>query len=73
MDRAMAQSIMQEVKANRARLEGCERHKFVVTEKLQRRVVCLNCGGEMATLDAIHYRDGYKAAGGKLDVLVYYV
>lgn len=74
MERETAQSIVLEIKANRAKLDACKRHKFIVTEVLQRDVVCLNCSGKMRKLDALHYRDGYMAHGGNAkDVFEYYI
>lgn len=67
MNRIDSAAILAEIKANRARLDGCARHRFDLGDppyKFGMKVTCTNCGG---TLDAIHafsYTQGYKAAGG---------
>lgn len=56
--------IRREVQENAARKRSCAKHHFVIASNLQQRVVCTRCAGEMDIMSAIHYRDGFIAAGG---------
>lgn len=62
-------AILAEVRANRARLEGCKRHRFEppALVKLGLKLTCSACGGEMHLTDISYYIAGYEAAGGLAD------
>lgn len=64
MPKLDVEQIMAEVQANQSRMRACAKHQFVITSRLQQRVVCANCAGEMDVIQATRYRDGYIAAGG---------
>lgn len=64
------QKIFEQVKVNIARLHSCPRHKFDqgnVSVGLGKKVVCVNCHGEMGLMQAAEYIRGYEAAGGNAD------
>lgn len=58
-------SIWAEVRANRAKLNSCDRHRFdpPADRKLGDRLTCTRCFGEMSATDAVMYCRGYAAAG----------
>jgi len=59
-------AILAEIKANRARLDGCARHRFELGDppyKFGMKLTCTNCGGVMDAVHAFSYTQGYKAAG----------
>lgn len=60
-------SIWQEVKENRDKLESCKKHNFGEIEysSVRRKYVCKNCGGYMDFRYVKEYSRGYIAAGGK--------
>lgn len=61
-----AQAILAEIKANRARLDGCARHRFDLGPgpyKFGLKLTCLNCGGIIDAIQAYAYARGYEAAG----------
>ena len=54
--------LMEAVKANLKTLKSCPRHKFPLDNtswKLNDRVKCKKCGGEMSLHDARTWTDGY--------------
>ena len=58
-------SIWEEVKANKARLDACPRHRFTpVPVRLGDRFTCTACGGVVNLADLGNYVKGYRAAGG---------
>ena len=69
ISRAEVLSIWEQVKANRAKLDGCARHRFegVRQVKLGSKHVCLVCGGEMGLTSIGDYIKGYEAHGGSVD------
>lgn len=64
-----ALALWEQVKANRARIEACERHLFPGGHdvKLGQKHICLACGGSMHLTDIGSYIAGYEAAGGAAD------
>lgn len=64
-----AQTLWAQVKANRARIEDCKRHRFPggAGIRLGQKHVCLECGGEMQLTEVGPYIRGYEAAGGNAD------
>lgn len=61
-------SIWDEVKANRAKLEGCARHRFEAKPvKIGEKQTCMACGGEMTLVAVGDYIRGYEAKGGDAD------
>lgn len=55
------------VKANRAKLDACARHRFEMGDPPYRfgmKLTCTNCGGTIDAVQAFVYTQGYKAAGG---------
>ena len=64
IDRKEVLDLWAEVRANRARLDACSRHRFSVeTVKLGQKLVCDACGGQMSLIDVGNYIRGYQAAG----------
>ena len=60
--------LWEQVKANRAKLDACPRHRFDSRPvKMGQKVVCLECGGETGLVDIGYYLKGYRAAGGNPD------
>lgn len=60
--------IWEEVKANKARLDACPRHRFPGgSVKIGQKVICQACGGGMSLTDAGSYVRGYEAKGGSAD------
>jgi len=62
-------SIWQDVKRNRAALDGCPRHRFagVQVRTLGEKFRCEACNGQMSLTDIGSYIRGYVAAGGRPD------
>lgn len=61
-------SILSEVRANRAKLDGCARHHWTYAKLvLGQPLICDNCGGTMQITDAGMYVKGYIAAGGNAE------
>lgn len=60
-------SIWDEVKANQARLDGCQRHDFGSQDdrKLGARYACRLCGGTADASAVIWYSRGLAHGGGK--------
>lgn len=61
--------ILEEVRANQARLDNCKRHHFPtwpenIGRALGLKVDCCNCGGTIDARMAAAYARGYAAAGG---------
>lgn len=58
--------ILQEIKDNQQRLDGCKVHWFPTLPAitLGAKFVCANCGGKIDALHAYAYTRGYIAAGG---------
>lgn len=69
MTREAALTLWEEVKANRRRIDACERHLFPggTDIKLGQKHFCLNCGGALQLTDIGPYIQGYEAAGGAAD------
>lgn len=62
-----SRELLAKVQANRARLDGCARHRFEIGDppyRFGQKFECVNCGGEMDAVQAFRYCQGYKAAGG---------
>lgn len=62
-----SKAILAEIKANRAKLDGCARHRFELGDppyKFGQKFTCSNCGGTMDAVQAFRYCQGFKAAGG---------
>jgi hypothetical protein len=67
-DRVDFKGLWAEVKANRAKLDGCARHRFEAKPvKLGEKQICLMCGGTISLTDMGNYIRGYEAAGGSAD------
>lgn len=61
-------SIWESVKANRAKLWACPRHRFPGGNvNIGQKQTCLACGGEMGLPNIGDYIRGYQAAGGSSD------
>ena len=68
VSRADVLSIWEEVKANRAKLDACARHRFLpVPVKMGDKVTCVVCGGILSLSALDSYVRGYKASGGNPD------
>lgn len=69
MSRETLDDVWQEVKANRAKLNGCKRHHFDGGEikKLGAKYICRHCGGTEGLSSIGDYIKGYEAAGGNAD------
>ena len=59
-----------EAKANQAKLQTCQRHRFIFPADVTdgkylfgRRLTCEQCGGMMPAIEVFRYIEGYKAAG----------
>lgn len=71
----MNKSLVEEIKSNRAMLEGCARHSFgeipdnwrQITPLTGHKLACSICGGQMTIRNIVTYRDGYAANGGNPD------
>lgn len=60
-------ALLEEIKANRARLDGCAKHRFDLGPppyKFGMKLTCANCGGVLDAVQAFRYVEGYTAAGG---------
>lgn len=57
ISKAEAQDILQNVRANHAKLEACPLHDFPLTTRFG-QVSCTNCGGKTDNLHAMWYRRG---------------
>lgn len=63
-----ALSPWEQVKANRAKLKACKRHRFEPKSvKLGEKQTCLECGGQISLTDMGQYIAGYVAGGGSAD------
>lgn len=64
-----AKSLWEDVKANRRKIDECERHLVPggTDIKLGQKHVCLNCRGALQLTDIGPYIQGYEAAGGQAD------
>ena len=62
MDRATAEQLLTEVRANLARLQGCPFHAFSVdatpNKPYLKRWRCINCGGEVDVSAKVWYERG---------------
>lgn len=63
--------LLEEIKANQHRLDGCKRHRFPtlpptneIPFRIGLKLDCINCGGSLDALQAYAYARGYAAAGG---------
>lgn len=58
--------LWQQAQENQERLNGCIRHRFVVTLPLRfgEKFTCAKCGGRMDGPRLYAYIQGYQAAGG---------
>lgn len=65
-------SIMAEVKANRAKLDGCYRHLFDIPKPITMgaKYHCQKCGGQTSLTDIGWYIRGYVAHGGDANDIV---
>jgi hypothetical protein len=64
--------IWEEVKANRAKLDACPRHRFtggdtILGLRIGQKMTCTVCGGQMELTDVGQYIRGYEAAGKPAD------
>lgn len=62
-----SRALFEQVKANRAKLDACQKHHFNIGDPPYRfgaKFTCTNCGGEMDAVQAFRYCQGFKAAGG---------
>ena len=58
-------NLFKQIKANRAKLIGCARHRIDPdTYKFGKKMTCLACGGEIDGMELSSYVRGYQAAGG---------
>jgi hypothetical protein len=67
MNKDEAAALFEQVKANRAKIDGCRKHRFDIGDppyRFGQKFVCANCGGEMDAVQAFRYCQGYEAAGG---------
>lgn len=67
MDKQEAHELLEQIKANRVRLNNCPKHRFEIGEPPYRfgeKFTCCNCGGKMDAVYALEYVNGYAAAGG---------
>lgn len=59
-----AQRVLEQVKGNIAKLDGCQRHLFSgLAPPIGKKKCCDKCGGEMSLPDIGLYIRGYEAAG----------
>jgi hypothetical protein len=61
--------IMQDIRDNQAKLDGCKRHRFPTTPvagqaRFRQRYQCEHCAGEVDASAIMNYCAGYAAAGG---------
>lgn len=63
--------MLEEIRANQNRLDGCKRHHFPtlppngeIPVSFALKLDCSNCGGRIDALQAYAYARGYEAAGG---------
>ena len=81
MDKSEAFELLEQIKANRLKLNSCARHEFgkVVGDRSggpsprQNMRTCAVCGGTMDDRDVVLYARGYKAAGGNPDDVMKFV
>ena len=68
MNREDAKKLIDEIKANREKLDACPKHAFdyPTDRALQfgEKLRCKNCGGIMDAIGAFRYCQGFAAAGG---------
>lgn len=67
MNKNEAREMFEAVKANRAKIDGCARHRFEIGDPpytFGQKFTCSNCGGTMDAVQAFRYCQGFKAAGG---------
>lgn len=69
--RANTQRILAEIRANKAKLDTCACHRFVLPVmtpyKLGLKLDCVVCGGSMDAVTAYAYGQGYQAAGKPIE------
>lgn len=79
MNRQEMQKLIEEVKANTARLKLCTLHQFPAYPPLKsqgsrslpvRHLTCIRCGGQVDVINAIYYVRGYVAAGGNAEQII---
>lgn len=58
-----SQAIIAEVRANKAKLDGCSKHFFVrINRELLSKYVCFHCKGQVNSIDAYWYNKGMEHA-----------
>ncbi len=75
MDKSEAFELLEQIKANRLKLNSCAKHDFgkIIGDRSngpsprQNMRTCKRCEGRMEDHDIIIYAKGYKAAGGNPD------
>lgn len=57
---------LNDIKANRLKLDECKKHEFAEIPELfiGVKLTCKKCGGKMDALQACQYALGFEAAGG---------
>lgn len=66
--------LLEEIKANRAKLEACKRHAFGELPdfpwKINQKICCNACGGWLGMIEASQYTLGYESAGGNPNEII---
>lgn len=65
--RSRNRDMLKAIRANRARLDACPKHRFELSEPpyhIGQDATCVNCHGEMKLTQIDEYVRGYRAAGG---------
>ena len=57
---------LEDIKANRLKLDECKQHQFAEIPELfiGVKLECIKCGGKMDAIQACQYALGFEAAGG---------
>jgi len=64
-ERVDVPTMLAEIRANHAKLDACDTHRFAPDScKFGQKMTCLKCGGTMQATDVGHYIRGYEAHGG---------
>lgn len=74
---AWSQMILDEIRENQRRLDGCKRHHFPTIPQVERiptafglKLSCSKCGGSIDALQAYAYTRGFAAAGGNPNEII---
>lgn len=74
MNEQESRLLLEGIKANQAKLDGCKKHFFETTKEppypFGMKYTCANCGVLLDSIKAFHYALGFEAAGGNPNEII---